>query len=200
MRQGRINRWLSLLLIAAVMFCAVLFERWYATDPPSLVTQGERIEIGEAKPRAKDGDSLIFGKEELRLIGIDAPELRQLCTADDGGQWPCGRDALRAFSGLLSKDGLECFSEARDRFGRHLARCRTSQTADIGAAMVAQGWAITTGLGDSLTYPDEEQSARAARRGIWRGPFELPRDYRDAHPRAPEPKGWLESMSDWLTG
>jgi hypothetical protein len=57
---------------------------------------------------------------------------------------------------------------------------------DIGEAMVREGLAINlSGFGEGR-YADAESEARAARRGIWRGSFEPPADWRKQHPRTAE--------------
>jgi endonuclease YncB( thermonuclease family) len=132
------------------------------------------VVTGPAEPI--DGDSLRVGGVEIRLKGIDAPELFQIC-AVSGRDTPCGREArahLRRFtvSGLLS-----CVGEGRDRYGRMLAVCRV-RGIDINAAMVRDGHAVAFGA-----YQAEEADARAAYRGLWAGTFERPRDWRASHPR-----------------
>jgi hypothetical protein len=50
--------------------------------------------LAQEVPVVVDGDALKFGKQRMRLYGIDAPELHQTC---DGGTWAAGklvRDAL----------------------------------------------------------------------------------------------------------
>lgn len=51
-----------------------------------------------------DGDSLrVGGSQNLRLIGIDAPELDQTCTLDTGATFACGtwvaETVRKAFNG-----------------------------------------------------------------------------------------------------
>ena len=42
-------------------------------------------------------DTIRIGKTAIRLDGIDAPEGKQTCfAADDGTEWPCGKQASRA--------------------------------------------------------------------------------------------------------
>jgi len=48
---------------------------------------------------------------------------------------------------------------------------------DLGEAMVRDGWAVASepGLQD---YGDPEAEARAARRGLWAGTFQMPWEWR----------------------
>lgn len=125
---------------------------------------------------AIDGDSLRLAGRELRLEGLDAPELNQLCERD-GRSYECGRAARRALALWLVQDNLTCRTNGEDRYGRALARC-TAGGADINAALVREGLAVSFGA-----YLVEEEEARTARRGLWAGTFERPADWRRAHPR-----------------
>lgn len=122
---------------------------------------------------AVDGDSLRSGGEDFRLLGIDAPELRQTCTRA-GRSWSCGREAHARLRTLVAGGGLVCTPQGRDRYGRTLARCRAGGR-DIGETMVREGLALDFMGGG---YGAVEREARAARRGLWAGEFELPQDWR----------------------
>lgn len=127
-------------------------------------------------PRIIDGDSLAFGDTHVRLKGIDAPETRQVCQKD-GAPWRCGVDAREALRALLDGEVVTCRDRGLDRNRRVLATCTTGRTGDIGEAMVRDGWAVS--YDDSYTWT--ERSARLARRGLWAGEFERPRDWRRVH-------------------
>ncbi|MGL5115356.1 MAG: thermonuclease family protein [Beijerinckiaceae bacterium] len=120
---------------------------------------------------AIDGDSLKLGGEEMRLKGIDAPELTQNCKVS-GRETPCGREARQALRKLLSSGLATCIGNEHDRFGRRLVVCRL-RGIDINAAMVREGQALAFGA-----HEREEAEAKAAYRGLWAGEFERPRDYR----------------------
>lgn len=132
-----------------------------------------------------DGDSIRLAGEEIRLKGMDAPELMQTCTVS-AREYPCGREARTHLRRMLATGLVTCIGAGRDRFGRLLAHCRV-RGMDVNAAMVRDGHAI-----DSGGYAREEAEARAAYRGLWSGTFERPRDWRQRHSgphgRALEPK------------
>jgi endonuclease YncB( thermonuclease family) len=127
---------------------------------------------------AIDGDSLRLAGEEIRLEGIDAPELQQTCRLGDRAD-PCGRTARAALRRLLAGGLVTCVSKERDRYGRLLARCRV-RGVDVNAALVREGQAVAFGA-----YEREEADAKARYAGIWSSEFERPRDWRDRHPRPP---------------
>lgn len=130
------------------------------------------IDATQGKMRAIDGDSFHLGADEIRLVGIDAPEGRQTCEKD-GRSWACGEEAKRRLVTLVGGREIKCDVEDRDKHGRLLAVCRVGEV-DINRWMVEQGWAVSYGR-----YLDAERAAERARRGIWAGRFERPRDWRD---------------------
>ena len=64
------------------------------------------LDLGSGNATAKDGDSLVLNGTEVRLHGIDAPELHQSCNGP-AGEYPCGREALQELRNLL--DGKTIF-------------------------------------------------------------------------------------------
>ena len=119
-----------------------------------------------------DGDSLVLQGAELRLKGIDAPEAAQECMRS-GKSWPCGRAAARALAARLRAKTVICSGNERDAHDRLLATCKVG-SLDVNKWLVEQGWAVSF-----HGFPAEESSARAAKRGIWAGPFMRPREWRE---------------------
>ena len=70
---------------------------------------------------------------------------------------------------------VECRSSSVDRYGRPLAVCSTGSVPDIGEAMVRAGYAVSF---MSPRYWLAEQDARYHKRGMWRGRFISPQDWR----------------------
>ncbi len=128
--------------------------------------------------RVQDGDSFQIGSLRLRLDGIDAPEYRQTCNDAGGASWDCGKAARAALEKLLREPGLTCDHEVADRYGRAVAICKTAQTSDIGAVLVKDGMAVSHDFSGMRAYPDEEDEAQEAKRGIWIGRFLDPKDWR----------------------
>jgi endonuclease YncB( thermonuclease family) len=161
--------------LSALISAAWLLEE--KTQPRETIV-ADQYEIVTA-----DGDSFRIGNRKLRLKGIDAPELHQTCNDATGAIWSCGQSAHGALITLLAEPGLSCVAEISDRFGRSLATCKTSKTPDIGAAQVAAGMAMSDEFNGLQTYGDEEEQASSAKRGIWRGEFMPPKEWRAAHKR-----------------
>lgn len=122
-----------------------------------------------------DGDSFEIGATRVRLFGVDAPEGRQSCTRDSG-DWACGNEAARKLRSLIGGRTVTCAQRDVDDYGRVVAVCR-SGAADLAAEMARSGFAVAYRR-YSNDYVDEENEARAAKRGIWAGDFAAPEAYR----------------------
>ena len=133
--------------------------------------------LAEGGTRVIDGDSLRVGAEEVRLEGVDAPELQQTCERA-GRPYPCGEEARAALAGLIERRPVSCRISGRDRYGRSLGHCRVGGE-DLGAWLVAAGWAVGYGA-----YAREEAAAHRRGAGLWAGSFERPSEWRQAHPRS----------------
>jgi len=127
--------------------------------------------------KVSDGDSLRSGTLQIRLFGIDAPELNQECKDQNGEIWGCGITAHRQLVTLIgTKKELQCSLRDVDRYGRLIMQCFNGST-DIGAAMVQSGHALAYRHFSNL-YIEEEEQAKTALKGIWRGTFSPPWEWR----------------------
>lgn len=123
-----------------------------------------------------DGDTLEIAYRRVRLFGIDAPEMSQQCLSADEQRYPCGEAARQALERIIAGREVSCVQRGRDRRDAALAVCRAGDL-DLAAAMVRSGWAIALWR-ISLDYVELEEQARAERRGLWRGRFSRPEDFR----------------------
>ncbi|WP_048648716.1 thermonuclease family protein [Nitratireductor soli] len=121
-----------------------------------------------------DGDTITLSGERIRLKGLDAPEYTQTCSRQ-GVTYACGRQARDMLRRLASNGPVTCQGHERDRYDRLLAVCSVNGT-DVGRALVEAGWAVAYG-----DYDDVEAEARRARKGMWDGAFDAPRDWRAQH-------------------
>ena len=93
------------------------------------------------KPRVVDGDTIHIGKTKIRLLGIDAPEMKQTCRTSKGKEQMCGVLAKLALEGLVRGQNVTCKGDKRDRYKRLIAVCYAGPY-DLNAKMVRQGWAL----------------------------------------------------------
>jgi endonuclease YncB( thermonuclease family) len=140
-------------------------------------------------PHITSGDAFTIGKTRLRLAGLSAPALEQLCADASGARWTCGVAARDALIAHVDKKPWSCHPLRTDRYGRQVARCSV-EGEDISKWVVASGWAVafTANIKD---YEADEAAARKAKAGLWAGAFIAPPDWRRRNAKA-APLGSLD--------
>lgn len=124
-----------------------------------------------------DGDSLWVRPAsggpaiELRLQGIDAPEICQAF----------GRRARDALAALVLRRPVAVSTRARDSYERTLAHVEVGGQ-DVGAWMVERGFAWSYRFrGRGGAYGQQQARARDARLGLWAEGAIEPRRFRKNH-------------------
>lgn len=103
----------------------VPYDRESATPAPQ-----QRLIEGPA--RIVDGDTIVIRKHQIRLFGIDAPELNH----------PYGKKAKWALVSLCKGRRVRAEILETDAYGRSVAKCMLPDGQDLSEAMVRQGMAI----------------------------------------------------------
>ncbi len=150
-------------------------------------------------PRVIDGDTVEVQGRVIRLYGIDAPELGQSCRIGERA-YDCGQIARTALLDLTAgvtvrcklapasledpspEDGGAGGGAANSADGR-IGRC-SADGYDLSEGMTYTGWALAL-RPVSERYVAFEERARAARRGLWKGEFVTPWDWRGGARLAP---------------
>ncbi len=125
--------------------------------------------------RVIDGDTIEVAGERVRLHGIDAPESGQSCLRH-GVAWQCGAEASQALRELVRNRPVRCDERGRDRYRRLISVC-WANGVDLNGRMVALGMALAYRR-YSTAYVHQEARAKAARAGMWAGPFIPPWNWR----------------------
>lgn len=92
-----------------------------------------------SKPRFQvvDGATVKFGRQRVRLFGIDAPEKGQTC---DDGQWRPGPLARKALQDFIGGRPVNCRQvDYDDRNDRPVAQCYAGDD-DLQSMIVSAGW------------------------------------------------------------
>jgi endonuclease YncB( thermonuclease family) len=107
-----------------------------------------------------EGDTVKFGRQRVRMFGIDAPEQAQPC---DDGNWYPGPLARKALIDFIAGRQVTCRQVDYDfKNSNPVALCFAGED-DLQALMVSAGWAWAyTAASDQ--YADAER--RAAARGV----------------------------------
>jgi endonuclease YncB( thermonuclease family) len=127
-------------------------------------------------PKIREGDQVVIGTAKIRLAGIDAPSVDQLCLNTNGERWTCGAASRDELIRHVAGKPWTCHVTRTDRRGRSVAKC-TVDGEDIQKWMVSNGWALSY-VRVSHEYDADEKTAREAKAGMWQGAFIAPWDWR----------------------
>ena len=128
------------------------------------------------RPLILDADTVIMSGERIRLKGIDAPETTQQCLDAEQQSYPCGQVATNALIDKIWISPLTCVGDTRDRYTRLLVTCYLDHL-DVNGWLVQHGYALAYRK-YSTRYVDEEEEAKALKRGLWSGTFTPPWEWR----------------------
>ena len=128
------------------------------------------------KAKVIDGDTIQINDTKIRIYGIDAPERKQTCAMPKNKIIRCGVTAGDAMRDLITGATVTCKQQGIDRYRRVVAICY-ADGRDIGQNMVHTGWAVAYRK-YSKKYVTVENKARVAKRGMWRGEFVKPWEWR----------------------
>ena len=151
----------------------------------SLANSEEKFIAAEpSKILVIDGDTIKIGREKIRLFGIDAPEIKQVCKNENNDPYPCGIKAKNFLSWLIedynkNNEKIYCYYSERDKYKRIIGECfiGTISKTNINKMMVTNGRAIAY-LKYSEKYLDAQNIAKNKKMGIWKGTFDLPEEWR----------------------
>jgi endonuclease YncB( thermonuclease family) len=124
-----------------------------------------------------DGDTLQIRGRLVRLFGMDAPEASQTCEAN-GQEYRCGQAASYALADRVRNQPVDCEWRDVDGYEQLVAVCRAGGE-DLGAFMVRAGWALAWRRYSS-DYIADEDAAKGAAEGLWRGKFIPPWKWRQS--------------------
>jgi len=127
-------------------------------------------------PKIREADSVQIGNSRIRLSGIDAPSVDQLCLNTKGERWTCGIAARDELIKHTEGKSWTCHLGQTDRRGRALSRCEVDGE-DIQKWLVRSGWALAYDR-VSHDYDADQKEAREAKVGMWQGAFIAPWDWR----------------------
>lgn len=82
--------------------------------------------------RVHDGDTLSIGFTRYRLAGVDAPELSE----------PFGRASRDMLISIIAGAPVTCAPTGAKSYDRLVARCSTRARPDLGAELIARGFAL----------------------------------------------------------
>src|SRR5882672_7596046 len=82
-----------------------------------------RAEQVQAVPQIVDADTVYAGSTKIRLNGIDAPEMDQVCIDASGKNWKCGIEAREKLQAFTHDRAWICDLTGTDVYKRSLGSC-----------------------------------------------------------------------------
>ena len=200
------KRWMT--LMKKLKLILVNFIITYFT----IINPIKALETISGKVRVIDGDTIVIngffqkagtpGKkimnQKIRLFGIDAPEMKQICKDNFAKKYECGVKSKEFLQKLILKKimypknldekvknnfNVTCISKGKDRYGRILGICgfdylgANSVNYSLNAFMVKMGHAVAYKKYSKM-FENLENEAKEKSRGIWSGKFERPHNWR----------------------
>lgn len=135
-----------------------------------------RAEQLQAVPQIVDADTIYAGQSKIRLSGIDAPEMDQVCINAAGQNWNCGVEAKEKLQAFTRNRSWSCDLSGVDIYRRHLGTCIVDGE-NISRWLVRNGWALAFRRYSTAFIADED-FAREQKRGLWSGAFIAPWEWR----------------------
>ena len=141
-------------------------------------------EIISGKAITIDGDTIKIKNKKIRLHGIDAPEIKQLCQRtflsififSFQENYKCGEISKKKLEKYVKNNIIKCKVEGKDRYKRILGTCYKN-TININSRMVRNGYAVAYKK-YSKKYVSVEREAKREELGLWKGKFDMPWDWR----------------------
>ena len=151
--------------------------RWFALSLALLATSPSLA----ANPAARDGGTIDVGGVTYRLSGIDAPAADQLCIDDHADSWACGADARDQLTKLIADRDVHCEDLGPDAIYKkwHVGICTAQgEKASLNQLLVRGGFAMNLATTGESRFGQDEADAKRDRRGLWKGCFIAPHEFR----------------------
>lgn len=129
----------------------------------------------------KDGGTLQLAGVTYRLDGIDTPAFDQMCIDEHADAWACGVEARDQLARLIGGRQVRCGDLGADPTykKRRIGICTVEgETASLSQLLVRQGFALNFDPSATGRFKDDEAGARDNRRGLWKGCFVAPHEFR----------------------
>ena len=175
------RKWMSLMKkLSLILFKFIVLIFFILSNPA--YSEVKFIKSAVEKVVVTDGDTIKIGREKIRLFGIDAPEIKQLCYHEGEKPYACGRLAKLKLEEIIKNSNIRyiyCFYSERDKYQRIIAECVLGENSqiNINQLMVFRGYAVAY-LRYSKKYLQAQEDAKSFKFGLWAGKFDLPEEWR----------------------
>lgn len=162
---------------------AILISYLYGFVQDFIITPENSQIVG--RPAIHDGDTVKLSGKNIRLYGIDAPELKQKCFKDNQ-KINCGIEARDRLKEIVGSNEVFCSDLDTDKYNRTNGNCyfsdKDGMKINIGQKLVSSGYALAYQT-YSLRFVVNEFYAKTSMLGIWQYQFQKPWNWRKAQKR-----------------
>lgn len=138
-----------------------------------------RSDVRVGRASVVDGDTIEIAGERIRFDGIDAPESNQTCRNEIGTIYRCGAASAEFLDQLLATSRpVQCEFVEWDQYGRFVGDCYLADGRNVNSTLVREGHAVDWPRHSDGRYSAEQTAARRDGKGMWRGEFTMPWDFR----------------------
>ncbi|HEC16160.1 MAG TPA: thermonuclease family protein [Sedimenticola sp.] len=138
----------------------------------------------EGEPKVIDARTIEINGQQIRLWGIDAPDIDQLCfTKKKHIPFRCGVVAIEKLQKLLSNQVITCKGDKKDEEGRLIAVCYSGRV-EVNENVVLSGWGVADPK-QTDKYNRAQGAAQNMRDGMWRSSFVMPWEWRAGNHEPP---------------
>ena len=151
--------------------------RWFILALATLAA-GQSLAANSA---VRNAGAIDVGGVTYRLGGIDAPAADQVCIDDHADSWACGTEARDQLTGLIGGRDVRCEDLGPDVvYGKwHVGICTAGDdTKSLNQLLVRRGLAMNSASAGQSRFGEDETDAKTNRRGLWKGCFVAPQDFR----------------------
>jgi endonuclease YncB( thermonuclease family) len=134
-----------------------------------------------ANSAVRDAATIDVGGVTYRLGSIDAPAPDQVCIDEHADSWACGADARDQLAGLIGDRDVRCEDLGPDATYKnwHLGICTAGDdAASLNQLLVRRGLAVNSAPAAQAKFGEDETDAKNNRRGLWKGCFVAPQEFR----------------------
>ena len=147
-------------------------------------SQSQEITLISGIAKVTDGDTIKIKTKKIRLLGIDAPEIKQQCQKSwisisfltFNKSYLCGEISKEKLKNKINGKFIKCKTISKDRYNRLIAECFKGKI-NINRWMVRNGYAVAYRK-YSKKFIIQEDMAKNEKLGLWAGSFDMPWEWR----------------------
>jgi endonuclease YncB( thermonuclease family) len=127
------------------------------------------------------GGTIDVGGVTYQLGGIDTPAPDQVCIDDHADSWACGVEARDQLTNLIGGRDVHCEDLGPDTVYAkwRLGICTAGNDASsLNQLLIRGGFAVNSVSSGQSRFGTDETDAKTNRRGLWKGCFIAPQEFR----------------------